>query len=302
MESWIPITFLAVFTQNARAMLQKNMAEHLSVGGATYARFLYGVPVTCVLAAAALAFTGESLPLPNAVFFGYAVICAVAQIVGNTIFVHLVRASNFTVITTYTKTETVIGGLLSFVILDDALSVFGASGVVVTLLGVMVLAAAGRGSLTVRSLLWSLGSRDALYGVAVGALYAVGSTSIRGAILALDAESPAVGGFVTLAWVTLIQAVVMGVWLAAKQPLVLRATFKAWRAASWIGITGGSSSAAWYVAFSMEVTAYVLAVGQIELVLTYLVSRFMYKETTRWGEIAGILVTVVGILIVVLGR
>lgn len=42
MELWIPVTLVAVLIQSSRAVLQKNLVGRLSVGGATYARYLYG--------------------------------------------------------------------------------------------------------------------------------------------------------------------------------------------------------------------------------------------------------------------
>ena len=85
--------------------------------------------------------TGHSLPHPSAAFFVYITLGGLAQILGNAIFIHLVRASNFTVITTYIKTETVISALFSFIVLNDILSFTGFSGVLITFLGVVVLAA-----------------------------------------------------------------------------------------------------------------------------------------------------------------
>ncbi len=71
----------------------------------------------------------------------FAVIGAIGQIFGNALFVHLIRASNFTVITTYIKTETVHGAIFTYIVLGDKLSLLGLAGVIVTLLGVIVLAA-----------------------------------------------------------------------------------------------------------------------------------------------------------------
>jgi len=302
MEPWIGLTLLGVLIQSSRTVLQKRMVGRLSVGGATYARFLYGAPLAWLMVAGTVIATGAALPRPGLVFFAYVIIGGLAQILGNALFIHLIRASNFTVITTYIKTETVIGAIFSFVLLGDVLSVMGASGVVVTLLGVMFIAAAGRGPVTPRSLAMSLSSRQALYGVAVGALYAIGSTSYRGAILTLDSADQTLASLFTLACVSLIQAVSMGGWLALNQPAVLKETLRAWRSAAWIGITGAGASAAWYLAFSQQVTAYVLALGQVELILTYLYSRFLFQERTKPAEIVGILVTIAGILAVVMAQ
>jgi drug/metabolite transporter (DMT)-like permease len=301
MEPWIALTLVAVLIQSGRTVLQKNLVGRLSVMGATYARFIYGLPLAWLLVVSAMWWTGHALPALTWGFVIFAVIGAIGQILGNALFVHLIRTYNFTVITTYIKTETVHGAVFTYVVLGDRLSVVGFVGVIVTFLGVMVLAA-GRGPLTLGSLFSSLTSKATLYGVGVGALYASASTSYRAAALNLGIDDLTLAALYTLAWVTLIQVVLMGIWMLIYQPVILRETFRSWRVAHWIGSTGIGASAAWYVAFAIQLTPYVLAVGQSELILAWAASHFMYKEKTRLGEWAGIAVTVIGILIVVLGR
>ena len=133
----------------------------------------------------------------------------------------------------------------------------------------------------------------------MGALYAVGSTSYRGAILSLGDADPTFAAIFTLACVTSVQALVMGTWLSVVQPAIFLQTLKAWRVAGWVGVTGVGASVAWYIAFSQQVTAYVLAVGQVELIVAFLWSHYHFQERARIGEIAGILVTVAGITLVV---
>ena len=298
MEPWIGLTLLGVLIQSGRTALQKTLVDRLSVGGATYARFLYGAPLAWLMVVGVLAATGQALPRPGLLFFAYIIAGGFAQILGNATFIHLIRASNFTVISTYAKTETILSALLSFILLGDVLSIIGLVGVVITFAGMVVLAAGG--STTPRALLGSFTSKAMLYGMGVGAFYAVGSTAYRGAILTLESGDRMLAALFTLACVSLIQAISMGAWLAVNQPAVLRETLRAWRVAMWIGVTGAGASAAWYMAFSQQVTAYVLAVGQVELVITFLYSHYLFKERVTAGELAGIFVTIAGILLVVL--
>jgi drug/metabolite transporter (DMT)-like permease len=298
MEPWIAITLLGVLVQNSRTVLQKNLVGKLSVGGATYARFLYGAPLAWLMVTTAMIFAGVStLPQPGVLFLAYVTFGGIAQILGNALFVHLIRASNFAVITTYIKTETVITALFSFILLGDRLSLLGAGGIFITFFGVVVLASGQAPGILhpIRTFAW----RHMLCGLGVGALYAIGSTGYRGAILSLEGDV-VVASLFTLACVSLWQAVLMSVWLQIKQPEVLRQTVRCWRSAVWIGITGATASAAFYLAFSQQFSAYVLALGQVELILTYLYSRFMFKERAGSRAVLGIVITVVGILAVVL--
>ena len=46
MEPWILVTLAAATLQNFRTVLQKRLVGRLSVTASTYARFLYGLPLT----------------------------------------------------------------------------------------------------------------------------------------------------------------------------------------------------------------------------------------------------------------
>ena len=54
------------------------------------------------------------MPFPVQFFLAFVIVGSVAQIFGNILFVHLIRTSNFTVVTTYGKIETVIGADLGY--------------------------------------------------------------------------------------------------------------------------------------------------------------------------------------------
>ena len=191
------------------------------------------------------------------------------------------------------------GALLSFLLLGDFLSAVGLAGMFVTFAGVVALAA-GDDVMTLRTVLRAAGSRAVLGGVGVGALYAIGSTSYRGAILNLGLEDLTVASLFTLGCVSVTQAVAMTGWLAVRDPAALRVSLTRWRTAVWIGVTGVGASVFWYSAFSQQATAYVLAVGQSEVIVAFLWSHFHFKERVRLGEIAGILVVLAGITLVVI--
>jgi len=295
---WIVLTLVAVLIQSVRTVLQRNQVERLSVVGATYARFLYGAPLAWLMMVGAFKARGVALPTPPPEFFAYVIGGGLMQVLGNALFVHLSRSGNFTVVTTYAKTETVFGALLSFILLGDILSLGGLGGVVVTFAGVVVLAA-GREALTLSTLAAAAGSRTVFAGVGVGALHAVGSTSYRGAILSLGLEDGLLAALFTLAWVSVTQAVTMSAWIAVRAPAVLRTVLKGWRVAFWIGVTGVGASIFWYSAFALQITAYVLAMAQAEVIVAFLWSHYHFKERVRWGEVAGMVVTLAGIGLVV---
>ncbi|GBF25897.1 hypothetical protein MnTg02_00933 [bacterium MnTg02] len=69
-----------------------------------------------------------------------------------------------------------------------------------------------------------------------------------------------------------------------------------------VGLAGVLASIAWFTAFTMQNAAYVRALGQVELVFTFIASVFLFREKTSWLEVLGILFVVAAILILILGR
>jgi drug/metabolite transporter (DMT)-like permease len=62
------------------------------------------------------------------------------------------------------------------------------------------------------------------------------------------------------------------------------------------------ASICWFTAFTLQNGAYVRALGQIELIFTFIASVFFFRERTSRAEIAGILLVAAGIVLLILGR
>lgn len=301
MDLWIPITIAATVIQNFRAVGQRWLLGRVSVGAAAYGRFFYGFPLTLLFLTAVCTVDGRAPPAPTLNFLALAAIGALSQSLGNAMFVRLARTSNFTVMTTYSKMETVLSPVLSFFLLDDRLSVAGTAGIAVAFLGVMLLASA-RGASSFKAFVGACLRPPASQGLLVGALYAVTSTAYRAAAFEVGDVGFAMQGITLLAWATGIQAVAGGAYLWWQRSPVPAEVVREWRYVVWIGITGVSASACWLCAFALQKTGYVLAVGQIELVFAFVASHILFKERAHRNELAGILVTVAGILLVVMAR
>jgi uncharacterized membrane protein len=59
---------------------------------------------------------------------------------------------------------------------------------------------------------------------------------------------------------------------------------------------------AWFTALAMQNAAYVRALGQIELVFTFIASVVFFRERTSRAEVAGIVLVVTGIVMLILSR
>jgi drug/metabolite transporter (DMT)-like permease len=61
-----------------------------------------------------------------------------------------------------------------------------------------------------------------------------------------------------------------------------------------------AGSLCWFIAFSLQNAAYVKAVGQIELVFSFMASTLFFRETVTRREIAGIVIlcaAIVGLIL-----
>ncbi len=300
-DVWIPITILAALVQNARSVGQRWLLGRASVAASAYARFFYGFPFALAFLTAATILSDQPLYRPTFTFLAFAAIGALGQVLGNSLFIKAVRASNFTVMTTYSKMETVLSPILSFFLMNDRLSVSGAIGIVIAIMGVMWLAAV-RAPGGLAAFLTAFIRPPASQGIAVGALYAVASTLYRAATHQVGDVGFVLQAATLLAWVATFQTLMMGGYLLWRMPPVITEVLRGWRHLAWIGASGAISSACWLSAFSLQKTGYVLAVGQIELVFAYIASHLLFKERTHVRELVGIAVTVTGILTVVIAR
>ncbi len=297
MELWIPITVAAAFLQNVRSALQKHLHSRLDTVGATYVRFVYAVPFALVWVATLLVTGGHPLPLPDSTFLIYAGIAGLSQILATLFLVALFSLRTFAAGTAYSKTETVQAAIIGLLILGDPLSVGALTGIVISLAGVLVLSIA-RAATGVRE----FSGRAIPIGLASGALFALTAVSVRAASLSLGGDGYLMQAAFTLLIVTAWQTVIMTAWLIARQRQVLAEAFRSWRVSGLVGLTGMLASACWFTAMTIENAAYVRALGQVELVFTFVASLVIFRERASVAEFTGILAIVAGILVLVLGR
>jgi len=68
------------------------------------------------------------------------------------------------------------------------------------------------------------------------------------------------------------------------------------------GLFGFAATVFWFYSFSLVQAALVRTVGQIELLFSYISSRFMFKEKIRAIEIVGILIFILGLILVIFNK
>lgn len=295
MELWIPITIAAAFSQNLRSALQKKLKADLSTWGATAARFVFAAPFAVMLAAAVLALSGRGTPQLNLAFLGYGALGGIAQIAATGLLVHLFSYQNFSVATAYTKTEPIQTALFGIILLDDALSFEIAVAILISLVGVALISIP-TGELSTKGSL----SNKAAIGILSGGLFGLSAVAYRGASLSLDFGDAFYRASVTLAFVTILQSVIMLVSLKLREPGQTARLLGVWPTAGLVGMAGMLGSLAWFTAFTLQNAAHVRALGQIEVVFTLAASFFLFKERISAREVIGVCLVSVGILALVL--
>ncbi|MCP5149288.1 MAG: DMT family transporter [Chromatiales bacterium] len=299
MELWIPVTVGAAFCQNLRSALQKHLKGRLSTSGATFSRFCYAFPFAALYVAGLALLGGMELPSPNPQFAAYCVLGGVTQIIATALLVYLFSFRNFAVGTTYSKTETIQTALFGIVILGDPLGIGALGAILISLVGVFLISVA-KGGPSAGALLASLRDRTALIGIASGGFFGISAVSYRAASLSLGGEGFLMQAGFTLACVTVLQTIGMGLYIRAREPGQLTEVARAWRVAGLVGLSGMLASAGWFTAMTIQNAAYVRALGQIELVFTFVASVFFFKEKVTRLELAGIALVVAGILLLLL--
>jgi len=291
-ELWIPITIAAAFAQNLRFMLQKYIKGQLSTFGATYARFVWAAPLALLLVVVLQSGRAEPLPSTNVSFYLFGAIGGITQILATALLVALFGMRNFAVGVTFSKTETIQAALFGIIILSETVAGWGLLAICVSLLGV-ILISVNPTDLSLKGFF----SLPMLIGLGSGALFGISAVSYRAASLSLGSGDFLIRAALTLAFVTILQTILMSIYLKLREPGEIARVFGAWKITLWIGVTGMLGSLGWFAAMTLQNAAYVRALGQVELIFTFAASYFFFKERASMREVAGIILVGLGILL-----
>lgn len=303
--AWIPIVVWAAFAQTVRNAAQRSLTAEVGTLPATLVRFLYGLPFAALWLAALYAFSGRGaapVPMPafHAPYFGWIAAGALAQLAATALLLLAMKERNFIVAVTYSKTEVLQVALFGTLFLGELPGWLSALAMVAATAGVLLLARpakpaadAAPGAPLTRWL-----GRTALYGLGSGAGFALSSVGYRGAALELGGLSPWLIGAWGVLWAQALQSLLLGGWLAARNPAGLRAILKAWRLSAMAGAMGALASIGWFTAFSLRPAADVRTLGLVEVIFSYLVSSRLFRERLSGIELAGLALVTAGLLVV----
>ena len=295
---WVPVTLLAAFIQSVRFVLQKQLrATVLSTAGATFARFLFAWPLLIALALIYGALQGYAMPETSVAFWVYGIAGAMGQITATMCTVALFQHRNFAVGVTFKKTEVLQTVFIGLIFLGETVTWGVFAAILIGLVGVLALSESPEveGDWRARVL-----NRATALGLLSGVLFGVASVGYRGAAINMEGGDVFLRAAFGLALLTIVQTLVMLVWLRLREPGELGRVLAAWRTVGLVGVTSMLGSLGWFTAFGLQKAAYVKALGQTELVFSFLFSTFFFGEKSTARELFGIAALCLSVVLVVL--
>jgi drug/metabolite transporter (DMT)-like permease len=285
---WAVFTLIAAAAQTARNAMQRELTAALGTVGATHVRFLFGFPFALVFLACVLTATGTALPSPPHAFWPWVLAGAFTQIAATATMLSVMGQRSFVVAYAYIKTEPVHVALFGLLFLGDKISALSGLAILIATAGVIVIspmAKSGEGG----------DLRSTVVGLVSGALFGLSAIGYRGAILSLQLPNFVVAATFTVTVGLIIQAAVLSLYLALRDPKVLHAIARAWRPSLFAGFMGGFASEFWFLAFAITTAANVRTLALVEVLFAQGVTRFIFKQPTTQRELVGISLVVIGV-------
>ena len=291
---WIPITLAAATFQILRTARQHELRSVLSTAAAGFVRYAYGAPLAILLSVLLFGVLGRDLPDVTGRFWPIIAIAGVGQIVGTLALLQSFKLRDFAVGTVYSKTEVLIVAVLGLFGLDALLTLTGWVGAVLVTIGVVWLAS--RGSLL--GLLRRAGDPAALMGLLAAAGFAGAAVGIGEASRSLGDAPSFDRAVLTLTVLLVFQTVLNAGWFVARDPAEIVRTFHAWRPAMWVGAFSLLGSIGWAWGFTLESAAKVRTLGQVELLIAFVVANVTLGERHSRSDYTASALVLAGVVVV----
>ncbi|MEL6299706.1 MAG: EamA family transporter [Pseudomonadota bacterium] len=297
---WIGISVFGALMQAVRTAAQKTLNQTMSNLGTTYVRSLFGLPVMVVFLAVVLLTVKSDIPSFSGTFLFCAFAGAAAQVLATMLLIFLFKLKNFAIGTMLIKVDVIMTAVLGSLFFSESLSLFGVLALFVVTGGVILMSIGkiGIGNIAPgdQTLADALTGRATQVALGCAFLFTLSYLFLREATLIIgDGDFLWRAGW-TVVVATAMQTIGVGLYVAAREPQVFSQIWPNRQIIGFIGLTSALGSIAWFTAFAIQNASYVRAVGQIEVVFTLLISWLYFREKLTAIELAGIGVTVAGVL------
>lgn len=298
--AWIPIVIAAALAQTIRNAAQRSLTAEVGTLPATLVRFVFGLPfaIAWLLVVLQFAAPGGMQLKSGGVYWGWLTLGAVTQILATALLLLAMKERNFVIGVALAKTEVLQVALLATVLLLEVPGFWATVAMLCATAGVVLISMPQNAS---QFAFWSPAAwqgKAALIGLASGACFALASVGYRGAALTQPGVSPWLIGAMGVVLAQLLQSLLLGGWIAWRDPGKLAQISRAWRISTVAGGMGAMASIGWFTAFAMRPAAEVKTLGLIEVIFSYAISRKLFDEKLSGKERLGLLLVCVGLFVV----
>lgn len=297
--NWIVTSVMGAFFQNARSSIQKKLNTEMSLMASTYVRFAFSLPILFVVFFIYFGnFNYFIISVQNSNFITYVILASVLQISFTLLFLYLLKFTNFLIGTALSKTEVIQIAFFEFIILKDYLNFYALLGIMISTIGVIIFS-----TKDLKNMINGFFSKSTVVGLLCGTLLALSVVFYRGSMEFLEFTNKNFDrALLTLFAATIIQTSLITFYLLLFEITEFKKIKSNIKLSSLAGFFGFSATISWFYSFSLVQAALVRAVGQIELLFSYVSSRFMFKEKVRYIEIFGIIIFIFGLILVIFNK
>ena len=297
--NWVIFTVLAAFFQNLRTSLQKKLNKNLSLVASAYVRFAFALPFAFII----FFINFRSLDIVQIIldqnnFIYYTFLGAIFQVIFTLLLLYLLKFSNFVVGTSLSKTEVIQIAIFEYIILKDKLNLFGIIGIIVATIGVIVITIKD-----VKLFFKNFFSKVTLIGLTTGLILGLSVVYFRAAALSLENFSSNFDKAITTLFFGLfIQTAVVTTYLLIFEKSEFKKFYQNKVEICFTGLAGFLATLSWFFAFTLIQASFVRAVGQIEILFSYMSSKYLFKEKITFIEIMGIIIFISGATLLLLSK
>ena len=278
--SWILFTLGAVIMQTVRNALQSKLSGAVSTSGVTLSRFILAPPIALVYLLILYSSSASQVPEFSGSFITVILCASLLQIAATSLMVILFKQKNFAIGAGLAKSEALVAGVVGMLFFGSYLTPLGWAGIVIGAIAVFVLSSGNR--------LHGISVKTMVIGLACGTCFALTSLLVREASHMLNVQHTVAAAWVLL-WVLCVQTISLSGYIALTKPFVFRQLTNAKKQVLAISTVSCLGSICWFTAMALQHVALVKTLGQLEVLLTLVLSHYWLKNAVTKREIAGLL-------------
>lgn len=293
MNVWITFTVFAALMQAVRTAGQKQLTSSVSPMAATLVRYVFGLPFAIAYLLFlerydAVTHLSNAIQIPR--FVTYALLAGVAQILATFLLVKAVSFKNFTVGTSFAKTEAIQTAVFGMLLFGSTLNSLGWLAVAVGVTGIFIV------SIPTKNGRWE--PMNILLGTLSGTAFSFTSLWLREASISLGLPV-LTSAAITLLFMVASQSLMCMTYIALKEPEQFSAMMKRLRLCWFVGLTSALGSIGWFTAMTAQNPALVKSLGQVEFIFTLLITTLFFKEKVTGRELFGVLAIVASVILII---